>query len=213
MWGPNLVLLVTKDRPIQRSLAFLCGRALVLTVASIFIVSGLLGRAVGAGKVETFARSFTTTPQPAQDVIVGLLLIGAGIWFWRRPPAFVAGRSVAESASDVGRARLWASFALGVGVLLANLLEFAWQGLAFTALFSRDRSVTTAVLGVVVWSVVGTADVWVPLGLRGIGGKRAKARIEKLTASLPDVQPWQVALPLAVLGLGFLALGLYRALA
>lgn len=209
VWGPNLVLLLSEKRPIGRSIGFLIGRGLTLTVASVLFLAGLLGRGVGAGRLESTLNGLTSAPQHWQDILMGLVLLIAAAWLWRRPPAFLQGTSVRDGTTNAEKSGFLGAFALGIGVLFANLLEFAWQGLALGAVVAHSREVVVLVAAVIVWTVVGTADVWVPTMLRFLGGKSVNDRIERLTASLPTLQPWQVALPLGAIGLGFLVWGLY----
>lgn len=209
VWGPNLVLLISPTRPIQRSIAYTLGRAIVLTVASIVTIQGLVSVGVGAGRIESLAREFTSAPEPWQSGFAGAVLIAIAAGLWWRPPAFLQGESVGESAGNVGRARLWVSFVLGVAVLFANLLEFAWQGLALTAFVSKTHDELLLAAAVLVWTVVGTADLWGATLVRGIGGQWATDRFSAMTEKLPNLRPWQVCAPLVVVGLGFIAYGFY----
>lgn len=210
VWGPNMLYLLDKRRPIARSIAYTVGRGLVLTVASVLIVSAVRA---GGKNVDVLADQMTSAAKaahPLLDVAIAAGLFVLAWRVWKHPPAFLSGTPPIPSGGTSGR--LWPAFVLGVTILFANLLEFAWQILGLGGFSAANgRRDVLLVLAVIIWTVMGTATLWGPAIARLLAPSWASARFEKLVSRIPRLQPWELALPLAIGGALVLALSIWRA--
>lgn len=211
VWGPNMLYLMQRKRALSRSIAYTLGRALTLTLASGFIVSAVLA---GGKSVNVLADEVTAVAKnahPLLDILIGLAIVGLAWWVWKNPPSFLSHTPPVPGDDD--RARIWPAFVLGVTILFANILEFAWQILGLGGLVvSAGRNYALVGLAVVIWTVMGTATLWAPAIAHVLAPEWANERFEKLTARIPAIKPWEIALPLAIAGVAFVVFGVWMAL-
>ena len=87
---------------------------------------------------------------------------------------------------------------MGITILFANILEFAWQSIGIgTAVAGSGQNILVYGLAVILWTTLGTATLWGPALAFMFAPQWATERFERLTTKIPTVKPWQVALPLA----------------
>ena len=211
VWGPNMALLLQKRRPLARSIAYTIGRGVTLTVASIIIVWTLIRTDSGVNGLADQVTSIAHKPHPVIDVLLGLLVIGAATFIYLRPPAFLSAKKPA--IDDGENARIWPAFVMGVTILFANILEFAWQTIGVgTAVSGSGHNPLVYVPAVILWTTLGTATLWGPALAFMFAPGWATERFERATERIPTFKPWQVALPLGVFGAVFALFGIWKAL-
>jgi hypothetical protein len=211
VWGPNMAFLIQKRRPLARSIAYTTGRGLTLTVASVIIVWTLLVTDSGVNGLADQVTSVADKPHPIISVLVGLVVVVAALWIYRRPPGFLSGKEPATVSNET--ARIWPAFFMGVTILFANVLEFAWQTIGVGAAVSGS-SHNPLVYGpaVLLWTTLGTATLWGPALAFVLAPGWATERFTKVTERIPEIKPWQVALPLGLFGVLFAAFGIWKAM-
>jgi hypothetical protein len=212
VWGPNMALLLQKRRPLARSIAYTIGRGLTLTVASVVIVWTLLMTDSGVNGLADQVTSIADKPRPVISVLIGAVVIGAAVFLYLRPPAFLSGKKPL-AIGDGETARIWPAFVMGVTILFANILEFAWQTIGVgTAVSGSEHNPLVYGPAVILWTALGTATLWGPALAFLLAPKWSTEHFERLTARIPTIKPWQVALPLGLFGLLFAAFGIWKAM-
>ena len=212
VWGPNMAFLLQKRRPLARSIAYTIGRGLTLTVASIVIVWTLLMTDSGVNGIADQVTSIADKPRPVLSVLIGALVIGFAVFIYRRPPSLLSARKQ-RAFADGETARIWPAFVTGVTILFANILEFAWQTIGVgTAVSGSEHNPLVYGPAVILWTVLGTATLWGPALAFLLAPKWSTEHFERLTARIPTIKPWQVALPLGLFGLLFAAFGVWKAM-
>jgi len=211
VWGPNMAFLIQKRRPLARSIAYTIGRGLTLTVASIIIVWTLLVTDSGVDGLADQVTSVANKPHPLINVLIGLAIIAAAMWLYRRPPSFLSGKKPVTVSTET--ARIWPAFFMGITILFANILEFAWQIIGVGAAVTGS-SHNPLVYGpaVILWTSMGTATLWGPALAFVFAPEWATDHFKRLTDRIPTIKPWQVALPLGMFGLLFAAFGIWKAM-
>jgi hypothetical protein len=208
VWGPNMALLLQKRRPLARSIAYMIGRGLVLTVASIIIVWTLLKTDSGVNSLADQVTALAHKPRPFLNVAIGLLIIGVATFIYYRPPGFLSARK--PTIKDAENARIWPAFVMGVTILFANILEFAWQIIGVgTAVSGSGHNPLIYGPAVLLWTTLGTATLWGPALAFLLAPGWATERFTRVTERMPTIKPWQVALPLGVFGALFALFGIW----
>jgi len=208
--GPNMAFLVQKRRPLARSIAYMIGRGLTLTVASVIIVWTLLVTDSGVHGLADQVTGLADRPRPAVSVLIGLLVVVAAFWIWRRPPAFLSGKKQAEPIGEA--AHIWPAFVMGITILFANILQFAWQIIGVgSAVTGSGHNPLVYAPAVILWTSLGTATLWVPAVAFVLSPGWATKRFAKVTEKIPTIKPWQVALPLGLFGVLFATYGIWKA--
>jgi hypothetical protein len=211
VWGPNMAFLIQKRRPLARSIAYTIGRGLTLTVASIIIVWTLLVTDSGVHGLADQVTSVADKPRPVTNVLVGLVVVAGALWIWRRPPAFLSGKKPAEVSSET--ARIWPAFVMGITILFANILQFAWQIIGVgSAVAGSGHNPFVYGPAVILWTSLGTATLWAPALAFVLAPGWATKRFTQVTDRIPTIKPWQVALPLGLFGLMFAVFGIWKAM-
>ena len=211
VWGPNMAFLLQKRRPLARSIAYTIGRGLTLTVASVIIVWTLLVTDSGVDGLADQVSSVASKPHPLMDVALGFIVIVVALRLYRNPPGFLSGKAPAHVSTET--ARIWPAFFMGITILFANVLEFAWQTIGVGAAVSgSSHNPLVYVPAVILWTTLGTATLWGPAVAFILAPGWATEHFEKLTARIPTIKPWQVALPLGVFGLLFSMFGIWKAM-
>lgn len=186
----QLLNLSAPQRPLQRSLAFLLGCALVMAL-------WLLGAAWMAGLLAAVAAV------PAQldaglDALCGLLLLAAAAWMVQSPPApALAPVAAAAPASGLAGALSAGLLAMGCNLTSLVLVLRAMQTIVLTLPLSPQRFSLSAVL-----ALCTLLPAWLPPAVVLLSGEPGRRRLQRLARW---VQPRQrllngaVALALAVL--------------
>lgn len=210
VWGPNMVFLIQRRRPLARSVAYTIGRGLTLTVASVIIVWTLLATDSGVNGLADQVTSMADKPHPFVGILVGVVVMAAALVVYKRPPTFLSARKPAIAADNA--ARIWPAFLMGVTILFANILQFAWQTIGVgTAVAGSGHNPIVIGLAVILWTTLGTAALWGPALAFLLAPGWATERFTRVTAKISAVKPWQVALPLGLFGMLFVLYGLWRA--
>jgi hypothetical protein len=211
VWGPNMALLMQKRRPLARSIAYTIGRGVTLTIASVAIVWTLIKTDSGVNGLADQVTALAHKPRPALDVLVGLVVIGVALFIYLRPPALLSARK--PVIADAENARIWPAFVMGITILFANILEFAWQTIGVgTAVSGSGHNALVYVPAVILWTTLGTATLWGPALAFMFAPGWATERFERATERIPTFKPWQIALPLGALGALFTLFGVWQAM-
>jgi hypothetical protein len=211
VWGPNMVYLLQKRRPLARSVAYTVGRGLTLTIASVVIVWTLIRTDSGVDGLADQVTAVAHRPHPAISVLIGLGIALVAVWVWKRPPGFLVSKK--PTPIDDTAARIWPAFVMGVTILFANILEFAWQVIGVgSAVVGSGHNPLVYIPAVILWTSLGTAALWGPAVAFMLAPRWATERFERATARIPTFKPWQIALPLALFGLLFAAFGVWRSM-
>lgn len=212
VWGPNMALLLQKRRPLARSIAYIIGRGVTLTVASVIIVWTLVATGAGANGLADQVTDLAKKPHPVISVVIGLAIAAAAFWIYKRPPSFLLPKKPTEVVEGE-TARIWPALVMGVTILFANVLEFAWQSVGLgAAVAGSGQNVLIYGIAVIMWTTLGTATLWLPTLAFMFAPGWATERFTRVTQRIPTIKPWQVALPLGLFGLLFAAFGLWKAM-
>lgn len=210
VWGPNMVFLTRPKRPLGRSIAYTVGRGVTLMLASLVITVALVKSGVGADSIADRITQMAKTPRPWLSVLVGAAIVGAAVWVYRNPPAFLSGKKPAVREDDEN-ARIWPAFLMGISILFANILEFAWQTIVLGSVYVSVRHNLIAMgIAAIIWTVFGTATLWGPALVFVFAPGWSRERFTRITSRIPTVKPSQVAYPLGVFGVLYALFGIWQ---
>jgi hypothetical protein len=211
VWGPNMAFLLQKRRPLSRSIAYTIGRGVTLTAVSVIIVWTLLVTDSGVNGLADQVTALADKPRPVISLLIGLGIVAAAVVVYRRPPGLFSARKPA--IDDDATARVWPAFVMGITILFANILEFAWQTIGVgTAVAGSGHNPLVYGPAVIIWTTLGTATLWGPALAFLLAPGWATERFARVTERIPTIKPWQVALPLGLFGLLFALFGIWKAM-
>jgi len=211
VWGPNVIYLLEPKRPVWRSFAYTAGRALTLVVASLVVVIAMTNGHAQIQDLVAEATAIANAPGPWIYMTIGVAVIGTALWLLRTPDDEVFARFKRTRHSE---GKLLPAFGFGISIAFANLFGFVPQTIAIGAVvILSEGNVAFITLAVIVWTVFGTIDLWLPALSMLFFPQRTENSLEEMKARIPTFKPRTLIVVLGLAGLCTLLFGAWKLIA
>ncbi len=210
VWGPNVIYLLERERPVWRSLAYTAGRALTLVLASLAVVGAMTNGHRQIRDLVAQATAIASAPGPWLYMTIGVGAIATALWLLRTPDPDILDRFKRTRHTE---GKLLPAFGFGISIAIANLFGFVWQVIAIGAVVVlAEGDMVFVAIAVVVWTVFGTIDLWLPaLGMM-LFPQRTAEWLTRAKERIPTFKPRTIVVIIGLAGLGTLVYGVWKLL-
>jgi Sap, sulfolipid-1-addressing protein len=196
-----VILMLFSQRARVNGPMFLAGWALALAVVSgvVYFLSDVSDAATSSTASDTISWG---------KIVLGVLFLLMAIRKWRNRPAPGVEPEMPKWMAGVDTLTSWK--ALGLGVLLAgvNPKNLILTLGAATGVAQLSISTIDAVVSLIVFVVVGSLSIAVPVGYYLLGGENARAQLEQLKGWLAVHSDAVLAVLFLVFGVDLIAKGI-----